>query len=479
MKRIRKPLALGVSLMMAAGLLAGCGGQAGGEKKQPDGQVPETELSAPLTQEKITLTYASWAVGTEEEYNIERRLIDGFMELHPNIQIRLADNIIGADDWNAALSAAAAGGELPDVSMIASLPVAVGNEWAMDVSGFTSQDGDWSKVPDSLAVSGQYGGKQFGIPASMFLAGYFINKDLFEEMNVEPLSFGYGLEEWKQAIAAATNLSQGTVGLMNADFIDWYPYVIDPSVGWFTYDGSDVHLNSEAFKTAVKYSLELKEKNYEFFGLSDAQKEIFGVAGDTEAWQSGEVAMAYDATWLVSGVETLPFSTEFVGLPTGKSVIIPDYAFISQTTEHPREAYEFLKFMTFGKEGILKRLEIVEENNRVVWNSMPLNMDEEITELYFEDYPIEGVREAFSHLNGNSIVEAFKFTPGYESARWTAPTGIKAGDYDNATIGQVLEQCRMGVINIDDYADQLNDSANQYIHEAMESMKEAIDAAGQ
>ena len=121
--------------------------------------------------------------------------------------------------------------------------------------------------------------------------------------------------------------------------------------------------------------------------------------------------------------------------------------------------------MSYGKEGILKRLEIVEANEGINWVALPLNSDSEIVDKYFANFPVEGVKTAYEAMAGNTIVEAYKFTPGYTNARWNALTGIKAGESDNATIAEVITACRNGSLNIDDYAEQLNKLANQYISE--------------
>ena len=176
--------------------------------------------------------------------------------------------------------------------------------------------------------------------------------------------------------------------------------------------------------------------------------------------------MCYDATYACDSLaKERSFTSEFIGLPNGKLVIIPDYQFIGKTTKHPQEAYDFAKFMSYGKEGILKRLEIVEANEGINWVALPLNSDSEIVDKYFANFPVEGVKTAYEAMAGNTIVEAYKFTPGYTNARWNALTGIKAGESDNATIAEVITACRNGSLNIDDYAEQLNKLANQYISE--------------
>ncbi len=67
----------------------------------------------------------------------------------------------------------------------------------------------------------------------MHLAGMFVNKDLFEAQNVEPLSYGYTLEDLERTVAAMSAPANGVVALKNADIVDWYPAVKNSSLGWF------------------------------------------------------------------------------------------------------------------------------------------------------------------------------------------------------------------------------------------------------
>ena len=195
----RKLLAVMLVAAMTASL-AGCGNQgAGNPSSTPDSAVNGGSQESQGTQGtegegsgdgQVTLRFASWALGTAEENNIERQMIAAFEESHPNIKIEIAEDITGSQ-WNDALATAAAGGSLPDVSLIATLPTAVSNGWALELSDLIEADSaDWNMVPESLRESGMYNGKSYGIPTSMHIAGIFMNTELFDEMNVTPLQYG-------------------------------------------------------------------------------------------------------------------------------------------------------------------------------------------------------------------------------------------------------------------------------------------------
>ena len=276
----RKCLAVLMAAAMAVSII-GCGGSPDSQGSSTSDSKPEQQSSesqsaqdssaeegdqgqeADNSGEQITLRFASWALGTEEENNLERQMIKAFEDAHPNIKIEIAEEITG--DWNEALAKAAAGNNRPDVCIIATVPTAVANGWAMELGDLIAADSDWNMIPQSLRDSVTYNGKSYGIPTSMHLAGIFMNLDMFEDMNVTPLTYGYTWEEFMEAVEKVHNPSQGTAALKYVnDFANFLPYLWDENQGWYTYDGEQVHLDSPEFNRAIKETQNLV--NYSWAG---------------------------------------------------------------------------------------------------------------------------------------------------------------------------------------------------------------------
>ena len=482
---MKKILALLLALSMVVAMTA-CG-TAGDDKtttKAPAAGTTEAGTEAPGTEEgteagtqgsteQVVLRFASWALGTEEDNNLERQMIAAFEKAYPHIKIEIAEEIV--DPWNDALNTAAAGGTLPDVSLIAALPTAVANQWALDLTELAKNDPEWSKVPASLIESGTYNDKLYGIPTALHLAGFFINADYFEEMNVDPLEPGFAWDEFEDAVEKLHKPSEGKAALRVVDdFVNFLPYLWDENQGWFTYDGNELHLNSKEFIRAVKTTKNFR--GYSWAGLTEDQKAQSAGEGksDWDAWTQGYTAIWYDGTWGCGNYPNdLPYEAKFIGLSEGKSVIVPDYCFISSTTKHPQEAWEFVKFMFWGTQGINTRMDLDEADDGVSWAALPLNTDEAIIDRFFQNYPVEGVEEVYRGMNENgTVVEANKFVPGYTNARYEGMTGITIGDSE-ANMWAVLNACFGGELNIDDYAEQMNEKANAFI----KAERDAIDKA--
>ncbi len=469
---MKKLIALVLALVMVTAMFAGCQENPGTTTTGAQNNPGTTNNQAVKPEDQIVLRLAHWGLGTEEEYNLERQMIDLYMKLNPNIRIEIADDITG--DWNAALATAAAGNNLPDVFLIGNVPTAVANEWTLDLTEFTKTDEDWNKLPASMIESVQYGNEIHAIPLAMHINGIYINVDLFEEMNVDPLESGYSMEDFEEAVEDVTDLNQGKIALADYNIYEWYASVLNPELGFFTYADGQVHLDDPAFIEAVKYSNDIYSNKYSWNSLNDDEKAVFGVGSDWDAFCNGKLALKMDATWNANFFSTLPYNIKFITLPEGKSVLIPDYICIGKSTEHPQEAYDFAKWMAHSKEGILARLDLDEADDSISFASIPLILDEEISERFFANYPMEGVQEVYEEFMDTAIVESYKFAPGYENARWNGMTGISVGDIANANMATVIDACVRGVLNIDDYAEQLNTMANGFLKEVQDIIDKIV-----
>ena len=105
-------------------------------------------LSA-VSAQAVTLRYANWNLGTEEENNLQRQLVAAYMEANPDVTIEFVD-MSGDGGWDEKLTNLAARGELPDVFMANNTPYYVQNGWAADLTAMVADDADWENVPQVL-----------------------------------------------------------------------------------------------------------------------------------------------------------------------------------------------------------------------------------------------------------------------------------------------------------------------------------------
>ncbi|MCM3730315.1 extracellular solute-binding protein [Fictibacillus nanhaiensis] len=452
MKRLMSLLALLVIVM-----LFGCNGSNEG-KKGDDGDT-----------EKVTISFASWGLGTKEEQNIERLMIKEFEKKYPNIKVKIVESIPN-DKWNDGLAAAASANEMPDVFMLSQIPPGIANDWLLDVTDLARDDEDFAKVPEVVRESATYGDTIYALPAGQQFLGYYVNKDLFNEANLDVPENGVSIDEFVDSVKNITNISKGQVGLNNPlAILDWYPAAVSETLGWYTYTEEGYHLDSTEFINGLNVAKNIVTNNHSYESLTDEQKSNFNGTHPGEVWASGGLGLIWDGTWALSSYEeNLDFDYDFIGIPGGRTVVANDYMGISKTTKHAEEAYLFTKWMTFGKEGYLKRIDIATEEGKVL-NGVPVTTDKDVLDAYFEIQDLPGIRTAYENIE-NAVIEPVKAVPGYVHSRWEAPTGVKVKDTPNANIHGILEASVEGEIKIEDYISEMNKLANQKYQEANEAI---------
>jgi multiple sugar transport system substrate-binding protein len=455
---LKKVISFLVMLTLVFTIVA-CGNDEGGDKKGAG------------DNEAVTIKYANWNLGTEEEMNLERLMIQAFEEEHPNINIEIDESIDPAD-WNGSLAAAASAGNMPDVFMLAQVPPAVANDWLLDLNDVTANDEDYANISEVVKESVTYNGKTVALPVAQHFQGFFVNKDLYNKSNLDYPEYGFDIDGFTSAVKSITDVNNGVVGLNNPFGIpDFYPSSVNENLGYFTYNDGKYELDSKEFISGINYTSSLINGGYTYATLTDEQKANFNGEDGNQVWQQSGIGLWWDGTWAVANFgETVDFEWDFVGVPGGRPIVINDFMGISKSTENAEEAYEFVKYMSFGKEGFLKRLEVADAEGKTV-NTLPISGDQEVLDKYFEINAVPGIRLAYDNLD-NAIIEPVKTVPGYTDSRWNAPTGVKIGDNPNANVAALIDNAMKGNVKIEDYAKQLDDLADQKYEEISAELSE-------
>jgi len=421
-----------------------------------------------VNKDATVLRYANWNLGTEEENNLERQMIQAYEAANPDVKIEIDESITG--DWMEALATAASAGNLPDVFMLSDTVTSYANQWLLDLSDLAMADEEFNHLPLAVQNATKLNGSVYAIPFAQFMMGYYINKDLFNQLNLSAPVYGLNVEELVTAIRDTTDLNQPFVGVNSIDqFIDWYPGVVNSNLGWFTFTDGRYHLDSEEMLQGMRLASELGRNDYTYVGLTDEQQKLFTGENDADAFRAGQMAMFYNGSWMNNDfAQNADFQWDFIGIPGERSALTLDQVGIAKTAEHPEIAYDFAKWMSYGKEGYLERLEIV-VNQGVEINALPVTSDVDLLNRYWEIVDVPGIREAYENLD-NAMIDGNKIVPGYIASRWEGNTGVQVEDIDNANIGDIFWHSVYGTINYQDYGSQVNVLAQQYYDEAVSAM---------
>jgi multiple sugar transport system substrate-binding protein len=420
---------------------------------------------APAHAQSVTLRYANWNLGTEEENNLQRQLAAAYTELHPDVTIEFVD-MSGDGRWDEKLTNLAARGELPDVFMADNTPYYVQNDWAADLTELVQDDPDWQDVPQVLRDAVTYSDSVLGLPAAQFIMGYFANQDLFEAANLDAPQYGVSVDDFFAGATALTDVQQGILGLHEVGpILGWYPSTQDSSLGWFGFDGEHMNYNSDAFKAAVDTATELLPNTWQ--GLTDEQKPTFASQGPWELFLNQESAVVWEGGWAIPGfVDNATFNWDFVGIPGGNQAMVADILVVSTTAADVEAAYDFAKWMSISAEGYTREAELASDG-ALVPTRMPVAVTAESIDLYLSfvgEKP--GLRQALENLDNSLIESLAKIVPGYVNARWDGKPGIDIGDNLDVNLGFIFDNITAGSFKYEDYSAQLEEFANNLLDTA-------------
>ena len=401
---------------------------------------------------EVTLSYASWG-----DANLDALLIAEFEKTHPGVTIFRDTSITGTgNSFTANLVTAAQGGVLPDVFITDNVPTVIENGLVSDVQEYWNKDEDAKLVYSNIANTAVYNGVRYAIPSFQYIKGMLVNKTLLDNIGAEIPSYSWTFEEFKQYCMDYANKAQieyngqqvpvqgvngfapnggeGTLG-----FEQVMPCQDSDTLLYDAYDGTNFNYTDPLW---IKYRA---ETDYFFANglvesLSAEDKEAMYGASDAYLFQEGVVMFGIEGSWNVSAVvENMLASKnveiDFYPFPAGKTHQIPvilDYICVSSQTQYPELAFEFAKFMSYGREGWKARLAATKELNQVI-NGFPVA---EYPEIWSElksgiDSVKYGGLLANIELLPNGVPDCDKWMPGYGSFwGWVSENAETLGFWD-------------------------------------------------
>ena len=408
----------------------------------------------PLTTDEITLRYACWGQAEAGEPEVLQALIAQFEEAHPNIHVEFVP--IDQGTWDAGLTNLASQGQLPDVFWVFSVSAAVSNEWALDLTEFYEKDPDAQELYPTMVSSSKIGGRNYSYPAVLFPHMVFMNKTLFEKYNVDLPSTDWTWDDYFDLAEELSHPEEFYFGVSNPLYVDLFPAAINGNQGKFGWDGEAYHFDDAWVKAVETRAEVINNKICEWMSAEDKE----AVLGDPGAWPPGKgrTAMHIDWPWTMAMFNTTvkeETGCEFVyyPLPMGEGkgeLAIVDNGIIAASTEHPREAWELAKWMSWGPMAALKRQETYRSLGYPV-SRMPVVSTPEVWQDLVDnaDDTIKGFYEAVLTRGVNFVPSNWPVCPGWGE--------IEAYYNSNDIDGKILR----GELSAADVAAELEEVANR------------------
>jgi len=306
------------------------------ETPEPDTtEAPE----APEPMEEVELRFVLW---DDRQVEVHEQMIQAFQQDHPNISIDV--EVIPADYWTV-VKTQIAGGDPPDIMWInvPNYPDLALNDALLPITDLVERDGvDLSPFPQALVDSYTLDGELYGISKDYDTVGLFYRVDLFDAAGLDYPDETWTWDDLKAAAAALT--TDDVWGYAGGLSIQEFELNLVRQNGGelVSADGTRTLFGEPEACEAIQFLYSFHTDGTAPDQVTQDTSHHWGLFAD------GRVAMMQDGSWAARGYLDGPFDIDVAPLPAGKqrANTIHGLAWaIPSGTDHPEEAWAFLKFL--------------------------------------------------------------------------------------------------------------------------------------
>lgn len=322
------------------------------EQEQPASSAAENEKAGEPAGEAVTLTV--WDFGGVDFEWMDEFVFPAFQETHPNVEFNHVG--IPESELGLKLETAIAAGEVPDLAVFIPTRLAKAGH-VLALNDFMDRDGIRTDDFCTLFHSrDMLDNNVYAMPITANIWAMVYNKDLFSEANLPELAADtvINFDDWLE-YAAAVNKPADTIEDRvwgSAHFVPiWNSmnnYMSDPYV--LGNDGRTCQGSADTEDWVHTWSV--MKTAYEDGLMPEATASLVGELGTEDLFQQGKLGMMYGT---LGNAQAMRDAGLNVGL-TGQPVVSPGWDGnvggwtvsygIMAASQHPEEAWEFLKFMS-------------------------------------------------------------------------------------------------------------------------------------
>ena len=298
----------------------------------------------------VTLTLTTFGYSAEQLKGYQN-VISAFEAKFPNIKIQTI-NVPSVPNYREKLLTMFASGSPPDIMMMSDDGF---REFAskglfMDLDSWLAKESNFKKSDffESTFQAFEYNGKTYGIPRRANNMVMFYNQTMFDRAGIAHPSKEW---TWDDFLTAAQKLSGGqepkrTYGVVFETFwIRAFPWIWQAGGDLLSPDYTKVVVDSRETVGAIQFLQDLMLKHKVAPPLS-----VTGDLGTLEMFQTGRVGMVPTGAWKIPNYRTIKdFTWDVAHLPKKVAKASPIYSSaycIAKGSKNPREAWEFVKYMS-------------------------------------------------------------------------------------------------------------------------------------
>ncbi len=370
-------------LAVLAVLTAACGGgdddtaedESSSEVSADDAAAPSTEDDGDAASdgdteeaadgEQVTIRwFMRWDQARVD--NVALPVIEEFEAANPNIKVEF-ENIGSSDEYYQKLQTSVAGGVAPDVFYPAThVAYSFGSKGAITpVDELAASSGvDLAQFDQGILELYQIDGQQMCLPIDTAALVVFYNKEIFDELGVDYPEPGWTWDDFLETAKAVTvdSDSDGSVDVFGVEqFTSYWPLMVWSQTGHNVFDDQ---------RNPTEFLIDEPESIEAIQWLADLSV-VHGVMPDSvQRADIGDMFAAEKAAMNVVGHWRVPrytnesdFAFDFAPLPVGPAGPLNradgSCFAISSQSEHPEEAWEFVKFLAGpGSPGVESLLDL-------------------------------------------------------------------------------------------------------------------------
>lgn len=467
-----------------------------------------------MTTDEITLTYMCW-----QDIEISEALEKEFEALYPNIDVVIKEYEVSSS--SSELPSLSVVGKLPDCFWIlGSTEMYIKNNMIYDMTELWENDPDAENVIKGINEFklGYFGTeKKWTTPVKFFPTVAFVNLDVFIRNDENMPAMDWTWEEFENTVEIMTRKDKKTEKHIfgttsGCTVITWYPLASDKAcIGEFGWNGTEYNMKNWTYGMNLEGKWIQNENKPHYFGNGAEEQlaEKYGV-GVLYPQNIGYSAIHCDYWWTwedywitkpwieENKVVFVPYMMPHTSEATdGNYISVMDMGAISTTTEYPREAYELLKFMTWGTGGWKHKIkyypDLLEEStgqDRMVsknhcpitldnkvwegfanWHPNSQTGDEYIIDMYGEEYDRSKYFEYFMKEVRESTWTCFggQQIPGFDTWLQNVYFGNDGKQDFGYDVGLGIEQAVIyGGVDADDYYEYLQEQGNRQYKKALQ-----------
>ncbi len=317
--------------------------------EEPDKPVVDgpDEPSAEVSPEVVEIVYMRQA----EAHPIDLEFVEEFNNMQDRIRV-VVDNVPAGDTYTK-LALTTESGNPPDVYMTYWTVGAASNGLALDLTSFIDQEGeDWfNSYAQTSWDFNAFAGSYYGVPYRVAPVTVILNLNMFEKANLDIPPYDWTWEDFLETARLLTNEENDEYGYCisgtaNSDGTDaqYYPFLFSAG-GRMINDEGLAGFNSSEGVEALQFMIDMIEAGVVPPGTTSASNNTC-----VDLLVSDKVAMWIDASLWLGFIRT-PHPEANITIATMPSHTVSSTdnggtgLGIASKTQHPEEAWEFLKFL--------------------------------------------------------------------------------------------------------------------------------------